>query len=310
MLSIRMKRVRSLLVIVAVLVLLAAMINVGLGAGSTRLYVDPPVVTGYLGGTFTVDIMVEDVEDLFTWQVMMLWTGSALKCNSITYGDFMQQARDGSGISSDAAAGQKEVYVSSITYFDAGMSVRIYDDSNSEENVIASILGYKLTMASDLAHTYTVGAHGQIDTYPGTTPSSRIESTWLMAGEMTSVTSAGAYGSGWLATIEFEVLSETATDLDIFSNYPDYTYLLDRTGWDIPDVTVEDGEYITPPPEDLNCDGWIDIFDLCQVALHYGETGTPGWIPEDFTGPTPYEPDGIVDLRELTAICLKYGTAV
>lgn len=311
MLNIGMKRIGSLLTAVTTLILIGAMINVGSTSGSTRLYVDPPRVTGLVDNTFTVDIMVEDVEDLFTWQIYMFWDSSALTCNEVYFGDFMDQPRYGSGLGLDSYAGWDNVTVKeNMDYFEVGMSVVIHDDYNSENNVISSISGYALYLATPLTNDYTVAAHGQVDTYPGTSPGTTIKTGSVMTGEMTSKPASGAYGSGWLATIEFQVLSATETALDMSSAYPDYTYFIDHNGLDILPIIVEDGRFIPAPPEDLNGDGWIDIFDLCQVAIHYGETGTPGWIPEDFTGPTPYEPDGVVDLRELTAICLKYGSSV
>jgi hypothetical protein len=202
MLNIRMKGKRSLLTAVAAFFLIGAMIDLGSTSDSTTLYVDPPSVLGAVGGTITVDIMIEDVSNLFTWQVLMTWSSSALTCNGVVYGDFMQQARSGSYMTSDAASGQCDVYVIDPSYFAAGMDVLIYDDSNSETNNIASMIGTKLTMGTALQHTYTVADHGKVDTYPGTTPASRIETGWLTAGEMTSQSAAGAYGSGWLATIE------------------------------------------------------------------------------------------------------------
>lgn len=313
MLKIGMKRMRRLLTAVVMLISIGAMINVGSTSGSLRLYVDPPRVTGLVGNTFTVDIMVEDVEDLFTWQIIMRWDSVALSCNSISYGDFMDQARYGSGLGLNTYAGWTNVTVKeNIGYFAAGMSILIHDDYNSEVNVISSIAGYALYLTTPLTNSYTVAANGQVDTYPGTTPSQeRIMSNWLMCGMLTSQTAAGAYGSGWLATIEFQVLSRTETALNISLDYPTYTYLLDHNGFDIPiPGGPEDGRFIPAPPEDLNGDGWVDIFDLCQVAIHYGETGTPGWIPEDFTGSTPYVPDGKVDIYELAAVAQKYGLSV
>ena len=49
-------------------------------------------------------------------------------------------------------------------------------------------------------------------------------------------------------------------------------------------------------PEDINCDGDVDLFDLVRLGLHWGETGSPRWIPEDV------KPDGIIDLFDLVLI--------
>jgi len=294
MLNIGIKRMRSLLTAVIALILLGAMIDLGSTSGSTRLYVDPPNATAKVGQTFNVDIMVQDVDDLFTWQILMEWSGSSLKCNRFTYGNFMQQAREGSVIGSDAPAGQKNVTVAGyIDRFSAGESVRIYDDFNSENNKIESIIGYRLIMQNNLANTYTVAAHGKVDTYPGTSKSSRIEPSWLMCGEMTSLPSAGADGSGWLATIQFQVLAETATVLNMSKNYPAYTYLLDSMGVDIEiPGGPEDGRYLPPWKEDINVDGSIDIFDISSIGIDWGRycgsirrnatSSTAGWTDPSY----------------------------
>ena len=49
-------------------------------------------------------------------------------------------------------------------------------------------------------------------------------------------------------------------------------------------------------PWDINGDGRVDLFDLVRLGLHWGETGSPRWIPEDV------KPDGIIDLFDLVLI--------
>jgi len=66
-------------------------------------------------------------------------------------------------------------------------------------------------------------------------------------------------------------------------------------------VTKESGYVIFAWPEDLNTDGAIDIFDLSSVALHFGESGDPGWIPEDI-----FE-DGSINVIDLTEVAQKFG---
>ena len=31
----------------------------------------------------------------------------------------------------------------------------------------------------------------------------------------------------------------------------------------------------------MNGDGHVNVLDMIRVGQHFGETGTPGWIPED-----------------------------
>ena len=61
-------------------------------------------------------------------------------------------------------------------------------------------------------------------------------------------------------------------------------------------ISVNNGSVRIPQRWDINCDGRVDLFDLVRLGLHWGETGAPGWIPEDVT------PDGIIDLFDLVLI--------
>lgn len=52
---------------------------------------------------------------------------------------------------------------------------------------------------------------------------------------------------------------------------------------------------------DINFDGSIDLFDVIDVAVHYGENGAPGWIPEDVNN------DGEIDLIDLILVVFHWG---
>jgi hypothetical protein len=52
---------------------------------------------------------------------------------------------------------------------------------------------------------------------------------------------------------------------------------------------------------DINQDGVIDIQDILQVALHYGEKGTPGWLRVDI------DENGVVNIRDLLVVSMHYG---
>jgi hypothetical protein len=62
-----------------------------------------------------------------------------------------------SSLSGDAAAAQKDVAVTTVTHFQAGDVVRIWDNTpQGEDATIASIAGSTLTMVGNLANAYTV----------------------------------------------------------------------------------------------------------------------------------------------------------
>jgi len=65
-------------------------------------------------------------------------------------------------LTTDAASGQKDCVVADGTKFQAGDVVAISDDSNSEENEVASVNGNTVTMTTNLANTYTVAANGKV----------------------------------------------------------------------------------------------------------------------------------------------------
>lgn len=47
---------------------------------------------------------------------------------------------------------------------------------------------------------------------------------------------------------------------------------------------------------DLNGDGRVDEADIALIEAHFGETGTPGWIPEDVNR------DGVVDILDVVLV--------
>ena len=55
------------------------------------------------------------------------------------------------------------------------------------------------------------------------------------------------------------------------------------------------------PDWELNGDHVCNICDVVVIGLHWGETGTPGWIPEDVNS------DGVVDVLDVTIIGLHWG---
>ncbi len=59
----------------------------------------------------------------------------------------------------------------------------------------------------------------------------------------------------------------------------------------------------TPPlPDwDVNADGTVNLLDLVRVGLRYGETGAPGWIPEDV------DRSGAIDILDLAMIGDHFG---
>jgi hypothetical protein len=57
----------------------------------------------------------------------------------------------------------------------------------------------------------------------------------------------------------------------------------------------------TAPDWDLNGDHVCNIGDVVVIGLHWGETGTPGWIPEDLNN------DGDINIGDVVVLGLHWG---
>lgn len=66
-------------------------------------------------------------------------------------------------ITADSLAGQKNVTVADGTKFQSGYPVQVYDNSNSEWNVVGSVNGNVVTMQNNLAYTYHVANGGTVE---------------------------------------------------------------------------------------------------------------------------------------------------
>lgn len=268
----------------------------------TVFAVEPTNSIGKEGETFTVDVRVYDASYLYSWQVHMMWDEPVLNVSNVVFGGFLDVPREGSALTVDALEDQKIVNVTSGLTFEAGVNVVIKDDTNSETNSIMFITGNMLTMTNDLQHTYTVAAHGEVDPWPDISSSSMVKSGYFIIGESTVGKYRGVEGDGLLVSITFLVETATSTTLDITS---DYTYYIEvfspPTQNKVIDFPKENGYVVLPWVEDLNVDGIVDIFDISSVAIHWGETGPDGWIPEDLNK------DGVVDITDLSMVAVKFG---
>ena len=141
----------------------------------------------------------------------------------------------------------------------------------------------------------------------GSTTSTRTDHVfdegWILLSEATKGSYSGISGDGLLLSVTFLVKTETATTIAI--DHETFTYYIEvftpPTMTKITDFPKENGYYVAPWVEDFNADGIIDIFDISSVAIHWGETGTPGWIPADLNE------DGVIDITDLSMVAVKFG---
>ncbi|MBS7270323.1 MAG: hypothetical protein KIH10_15995 [Candidatus Freyarchaeota archaeon] len=73
----------------------------------------------------------------------------------------------------------------------------------------------------------------------------------------------------------------------------------------------EDGGTFAELFGDVNFDHEVDVRDISRVARAFGSYASPPhpkWDPRaDVTGPTPFVPDGFVDMRDITLVARDYG---
>lgn len=55
------------------------------------------------------------------------------------------------------------------------------------------------------------------------------------------------------------------------------------------------------PPEDINHDGQIDVYDISILVTNYGKTGDPGWIRADITR------SGQIDVYDISRLINRYS---
>jgi hypothetical protein len=317
--------------LLSVILLLSLAFNLSSAQTRPTMKVEPTNYVAGVGDTLNVGLYLYDADyaessDVYAWQVCMTWDAAVLEIDPApTWGDFMDAPRIGpwGALLFDAPAGSDNVNVTDGSKYanpsQWGGKVLIQDDFNSEINYVTVQDGTMLELDQVLQHTYTVAAGGGVYPWPTLTPSYDLGGTpvnRVIAGQTTNSAPPGVSGSGWLATFTFTVVGEGVTTLDIDQSVlGKYTYIRNTVGEYLGDeasgtgdpgywqseLYKENGYLIEPWDEDFNADGAIDIFDLCSVAVHFGDTGSPGWIPADIND------DGVVNIEDLTLVSIKYG---
>ena len=132
------------------------------------------------------------------------------------------------------------------------------------------------------ANTYFMS--GTIDNTAGT-----------ISGSACAVITPGATvsGQGVFATITF-----TADAINGDTPITLSDVIVGDAGGDPVAVEVTNGSVTVSPGliGDVNGDGHVNVLDLVLIGQHWGETGTPGWIPEDV------KVDGVINVLDMVLI--------
>jgi len=68
----------------------AFVISPGVASPTPKVYIDPVTSTADVGGTFSINIKIADVSDLFTWGTRLRWNSTLLNATSATEGPFLK----------------------------------------------------------------------------------------------------------------------------------------------------------------------------------------------------------------------------
>jgi len=82
------------LIFLVTIALVTPLMNIGAAQGPTRLYVNPPSIfdtTKTTGTSFSVDVNVENVVDLYTWALELHWDPDVLNVTSVVEGPFLAE---------------------------------------------------------------------------------------------------------------------------------------------------------------------------------------------------------------------------
>lgn len=69
-------------------------VEVALGSPTTTIFVDPPTSTAEVGQTFSININISDVVDLYAWEFKLGWDPSILDATKVSEGTFLKQGGD------------------------------------------------------------------------------------------------------------------------------------------------------------------------------------------------------------------------
>jgi len=71
-----------------------APVELALGSPTTTIFVDPPTSTAEVGQTFSINIKISNVVDLYGWEFRLKWNSTLLNALNVIQGPFLKQGGD------------------------------------------------------------------------------------------------------------------------------------------------------------------------------------------------------------------------
>ena len=311
---------------------------------ATKFYVDPPSIIDPLlvpGKNFTVNIMVANVSDLYTWQFYLNWTATIVSVTGVYEGPFL------------SSNGTYATYFAKRVYNDKGylwasctLSGEPASSAAKGSGVIATVNFTVLATGStllDLCNTQLLEVPPEQEEIPHITEDGyfsngagevhdisiltvSISSTSIIIGQTllinVSVKNEGTtpesfnisvyYASSLIATRTNISLPSGATITLSFNwstiGVPPSQYTIKAQVPPLPgEVDTADNTYndgiVTVKLPDVNGDGKINVFDLGPLGKALGSTiGDPNYDPA-----VDYNNDGIIDSTDLYLLQISWG---
>jgi hypothetical protein len=330
-----MKAIKNIaLCLILSLFLSLSFVNLGSAAAKPTMKIEPEYYTGKAGNTIDVNLYIYDAgeylvdyTEVYAWQAIVAWDNTYLEITAydVTFGSFMDAPRIGPWgyLIADADEGSSVVNVADGSVFAIpsawGGKLLIQDDNNSEIAYATVQDGTQLTLSSALTHNYTMAAGGAAYPWPDIQDSVTVgpAGNRITVGTTSYGAPPGVNGSGLLCTMTFSVKASGTTTLDIdHTMFGAQTYITNTLGVYLGDdpsgdgdpgnwqseLFKENGEFILPWDEDLNGDGAIDVFDLCSIAVWFGQYVPPA--PPEYD----LDSDGYIGIDDLSLLSTAFGT--
>lgn len=249
------KGIRTIWTAVLSLLILCACLgvrNVGGSPAVAVMLVEPYFNSADVGSIFTVDIIVENVEECYSWQVHMNWSTTVLNLSShyydymgktvtvahVTFGDFMADAPDGTN--------QVKYVNYDVGWIEFGETmIGTYPDGIDGNGWLGTV-EFKVVGAGETVLDIEYGT--TVTPYALTYMINYFDEDIEMVAE-----------NGYF----LDVPSPWATDIneDGRIDIRDIARVCRMWGWEGTPGSI---------PEDINDDGYVDIVDLTAVAGEYG----------------------------------------